>query len=423
MPASTLKIVTLAAAAETLSWDFSYETSLIGLGEVGDGVLSGDLLVVGSGDPSIDDWDGAATRLFADWADQLKARGIRAITGRIIGDDNAFDDEGLGGGWSWDDLASGFAAGVSALQLNQGSVRMSVAPGPAAGAPAVVALDPPGSGLVVSNHIETAAPETAPHLERRRLPGSSRLVLRGTVPVGGSTVTQTVSVDNPTMFFVSTFRSVLTSHGVMVGGPAVDVDDLDVVPSRAAGVPLVTHRSPPLSALAVTLMHLSQNQFAETLLRTIGAASGAGTAEAGLTGIGSVLRQWNVPETSILQVDGSGLSRYNYVTAEALVSVLAHVERDARLRGPFEAALPLAGRDGSLAGRMKGTPAEGNAMAKTGSMANVRAAAGYVRTRDGEKLTFAVLANNFNGAPEPILETQDAIIVRLADFSRCCPRR
>ena len=118
------------------------------------------------------------------------------------------------------------------------------------------------------------------------------------------------------------------------------------------------------------------------------------------------------------ELDGSGLSRYNFVTTETLVTILTHVDRDERSRGPFEAALPVAGRDGSLAGRMKGTPAEGNERAKTGSMANVRALSGYVQSAEGEPLVFSIVANNFEVAPEVIVTTSDAVVVRLAEFSR-----
>ena len=125
-----------------------------------------------------------------------------------------------------------------------------------------------------------------------------------------------------------------------------------------------------------------------------------------------------MPPSELIQKDGSGLSRYDYVTADALAGVLAHVERDDRLRGPFDASLPIAGRDGTLSGRMKGTPAEGNVRAKTGSMSNVRALAGYVTTADGEPVVFSILANNFETTPDQITRTIDAIVVRLASFSR-----
>ncbi len=120
VPASNMKLATLAAAAERLGWAYSYETRLIAHGTLlPSGFLDGDLLVVGSGDPSIDDWDGAATRLFQSWAEQLKASGVTTIGGRIIGDDNAFDEETLGMGWAWDDLGRSFATGVGALAVQR----------------------------------------------------------------------------------------------------------------------------------------------------------------------------------------------------------------------------------------------------------------------------------------------------------------
>jgi D-alanyl-D-alanine carboxypeptidase/D-alanyl-D-alanine-endopeptidase (penicillin-binding protein 4) len=413
MPASTMKIVTLAAAAETLGWDFRYETRLAATGPIETGTLNGDLLVVGSGDPSIDDWDGSGTRLFQSWAEQLKALGIRTITGRIVGDDNAFDDETLGFGWSWDDLAAGFAAGVSALQFNESSAQVTIVPGPTVGAPATATIWPPGSDLVLRSSVTTTESSLPPAIQRKRMPGSVQLELRGSIPLGGAS-SQIVSVENPTLFFVTALRRVLVEDGIEIRGAAADIDDLD--PLAGTRTTLVTHLSPPLSDLATTLMRLSQNQFAETLLKTVGASSGTPTARGGRAVVGRILQDWQVGD-GLIQVDGSGLSRYNYVTAETLVAVLSHIDRDQRLRERFEATLPIAGRDGTAEARMKGTPAEGNARVKTGSMAAVQAAAGYVTTADGEKLAFAIMANNFSAA-SPITQAVDAIIVNLAEFKR-----
>jgi D-alanyl-D-alanine carboxypeptidase/D-alanyl-D-alanine-endopeptidase (penicillin-binding protein 4) len=120
----------------------------------------------------------------------------------------------------------------------------------------------------------------------------------------------------------------------------------------------------------------------------------------------------------LIQRDGSGLSRYDYVTPDAIVTILTHVDRQPSLKGPFEAALPIAGRDGTLAGRMKGTAAEGNARAKTGAMANVRGLSGFVTTADGEPLVFSILANNFETPPDTITRTADAVVIRLAELKR-----
>src|SRR6267143_4376514 len=177
MPASNMKIVTLAAAAERLGWDYTYETQILGTGAIRDGALDGDLQVVGSGDPSLVVADGTSIRVFDDWAARLKALGVHAINGRIIGDDNTFDDEELGFGWSWDDLPDDYAAGVSALQFNENAARVTVGPGIAAGESASVDISPAGTGLVINNLVKTGAADTQATIAARRLPGSSQLEL------------------------------------------------------------------------------------------------------------------------------------------------------------------------------------------------------------------------------------------------------
>jgi D-alanyl-D-alanine carboxypeptidase/D-alanyl-D-alanine-endopeptidase (penicillin-binding protein 4) len=412
LPASNMKLVTLAAAASHLGWDYTYRTTLLANGSISGGVLAGDLIVVGSGDPSI----GASPDTLGAWAEQIKARGIRAITGRVIGDDNAFEDEGLGFGWSWDDLPDEYAAGVSALQYNESTVRLTIVPGPRAGDWAGVSLQPGDSGLTVDSSLTTSASGTPASIIAKRLPGSSRVEARGTVPLAGTPMTRLLSVDNPTQFFVSAFRAALIAHGVDVRGPAVDVDDIRDPPARSDTAAIV-HRSAPLSTLALRLMKDSQNLYAETFLKTMSAGRPA-TAAAGLAAAQATLQTWGVSPDSLIYRDGSGLSRYDYVTAQALVTVLTHVERQPTLKGPFEASLPIAGRDGSLASRMKGTPAEGKARAKTGSMSNVRSLSGLVTAADGEELVFSILANNFETPPATITGAADAIVVRLAQFRR-----
>jgi D-alanyl-D-alanine carboxypeptidase/D-alanyl-D-alanine-endopeptidase (penicillin-binding protein 4) len=420
MPASNMKIVTLAATAARLGWDFHYETRILAAGPIEGGVLHGDLIVVGSGDPSIGSRDGSATHVFDAWADNLKGLGLRRVEGRIIGDDNRFEDETLGAGWTWDDLSEGYAAGIGALQFNENSVRATIAPGVAAGDEAIVSVDPPGSGLVVHNRLTTTAAGSTPAIDAYRLPGSSQLELRGSVPLGSAPTTHTLSVDNPTQFFVTVLRHTLIAHGVGVDGPAVDIDDITDRPSRDGATVLFYHRSPPLSMLATTLMKVSQNLYAETFLKTVSAVAGtgAGTANGGRAAVRETLHGWGVEDGGLIMRDGSGLSRYNYVTPQTLVTILTHVDGDKVLRDAFESALPIAGRDGTLSKRMAGTPAEGNAHAKTGSIANARALSGYVTDADGERLVFSIIANNFETPASMIEQTSDQIVVRLAQFTR-----
>ena len=307
-----------------------------------------------------------ATRLFGAGLNGSRRPASGRLRAGVIGDDHSFDDEALGFGWSWDDLAQGYAAGVSALQYNENRVQVTIAPGGVVGAPATVTITPRGSDLVVSNLVKTGA-ERTPSIEVRRLPRTSRLELRGSIPIGSEPMQLTASVENPTRFFVTALREALIDHGIDVRGAAVDIDDVTDAPIRN------DRRSPGARIDRARCRHLmpvpfkfSLNLYEETLLKTMGTAAGAPTFKAGRAVVQSTLQQWGIPPGEIIQVDGSGLSRYNYVTAEALVSVLTHVDRDDKLRGPFEASLPIAGRDGMLAGQLKGTPADGNVRAKNG---------------------------------------------------------
>ena len=412
MPASSMKVVTLAAAAEKLGWEFHYETRVFPIGFVRAGVLHGDLVVVGSGDPSLDDWDGNATRLFAEWATQLKAAGISEIDGRLVGDDNAFEDETIGLGWAWDDLPAGFAAGVSALQFNEANVQLRLGPGDAVGDKAIATVSPEFAGITLNNLIVTGPPNSVGNVTRRRLPGSSRLELRGTLPLRGRPYAQTASVDNPTLYFVNALRSALIADGIPVRGAAVDIDDLPTPPSHDGLTPLITYSSPPLSMLATTMMKLSQNQFAEALFKTLG----GGSSEAARVAERDTLQRWGIDPASTILADGSGLSRYNYITPATMVAVLAHVAHTDALRANYQSTLPIAGRDGTLELRMKGTAAEGRALVKTGSMTGVRTAAGYVAAADGQMVVFAIFANNFENSSAVINAATDEIIVRLATY-------
>jgi len=418
MPASNMKIVTLAAAAEKLGWDYRYETTVAAAGPIDGGVLQGDLIVTGSGDPSLVADGGMADRVFGDWASRLKERGIRAINGRVIGDDNGVEEPALGMGWMWDDAPTEDSTSVGALQYNENALRVTVSPGPSAGDSAGVSLSVGTSGLTIASAVTTGAVGTPTSIGIDRLPGSTTLTLRGSVALGAAPSILAVSVDNPTQFYANALRAGLIANGIDVRGPAVDIDEAGDAPAMR-GTPIISYQSAPLSTLAVRLMKISQNLYAESFLKTVGAAPGVmPTSAGGWKAAAAIFERWGVPAGSLIQRDGSGLTRYDFVTPEALVTILSHVYQDARLRGPFEASLPIAGRDGTLANRMKGTLAEGNARAKTGSMTAVRGTSGYVASADGEPLVFSILANNYDSPSATITATEDAIIVRLATFRR-----
>jgi len=417
MPGSTMKVITLAVAAERLGWDYTFDTRVVATGPIESGVLEGDLVIVGSGDPSITT-DADGTLVFSDLATALKMQGVHAITGRIVGDDNVFDDEAYGPGWAWDDLAGRDSPAIGGLQYNENTVQAIVAAGPSVGSATTVSFAPASGRVTVDNRVITSYDGTTPVAAVRRSPANGRLEFEGSIPVGSAPLVRVVSVDNPTLFFAAALRDGLTAAGIRIDGPAVDVDDLAPWPAANLGTLLWTHRSPPLAVLAMRLMKNSQNLYAETLFKSIGILASSPTFEGGRTIVGETVWPWGVSPTGLIQVDGSGLSRYNYVTADTLVTVLTHVYRDNRLRGPFEASLPVAGQDGTLAGRMQGTAAAGNAVAKSGTLANVRSLAGYVTSAGGERLVFAIIANNYGTMPEGALTAIDAIVVKLAEFRR-----
>ena len=413
-PASTVKIVTLSAAAERLGWDFRFETELLTAAPIVDNVLRGDVIVRGSGD----DWP---PRAFEDFAAALARAGVHTIDGRVGGDDNAFDEEGLPAGWMWDDLGYGFAAPAGALQFHENLVTLTIYPGQAPGASARIDVNPATSGLQIASDVTTAAAGNATDIVLRRLPGQLTLHLSGVVPAGSEPTYRTASVDNPTIFFAHAFRAALIESGIDIRGAAVDIDD---APELAGRDPrylrrLALHHSPPVAELAKVLMRASRNVYAESLLKTLGGVADAhASSEAGLVAIGEVLMEWGVPAADYVLRDGSGLSRYDLMTPEALVVLLRRMHEDQRHRELFAATLPLAGSEGTLSARLRATRAHGNVRAKTGSMRGVWAIAGYLSTRDGETLAFAILANHFTISPSVIDKAIDDVLVRLADFSR-----
>jgi len=418
MPASNMKILTLAAAAERLGWDFTFETRLFATGPIVGGVLQGDLVVAATGDPTINGRGGSAQRVFEAWADRLREAGITTIAGRLVGDGRSLAREALGQGWAWDYLSAGYAAPVSALQYNENVVEVVIQPGAAAGTPASIEVRPGDSGLTIDGVVTTTAAGGRASVSIERLPGSSRLQVTGSVPAGSDAITRTASVDDPSQFYVQELQSTLVEKGIVIRSSPALWTQVQVLPDEQSMRLIFTHRSPPLSEIAITLMKVSQNLYAETLLRALGVRGGAGTVAEGQRLVREVLGGWGIPPDGYVLADGSGLSRYNYVTAETIVEVLRRMATDPRHSAAFEAALPVVGKDGTLARRMQGTPAEGNAKAKTGSIANVRALSGYVTTRDGERLVFSIIANNFNVPAETVDAAADAAVVRLAEFSR-----
>ncbi|MDP2055810.1 MAG: D-alanyl-D-alanine carboxypeptidase/D-alanyl-D-alanine-endopeptidase [Acidobacteriota bacterium] len=416
VPASTQKLLTTAVAAERLGWDYRYTTQLYATGPVTDGRLEGDLVVVGNGDPTINPRHPDRWAAFDDWAGRLAANGVRVITGRLIGDDNAFAEPGWGLGWSWDDFAFGYGAPVSALQFNENQVELSVGPGMAAGSLAIITVSPSGSGLTLDRDVVTAAAGEPSRISLERDPGSSVLKVRGQVALGAAPLAATAAVPNPTVFYLNAVREALLRHGIVIGGDLVDIDELAMPPDMAQATLLLEDRSASLFEIVDTTNKWSRNLYAETLLRSLSPPGGPATTEAGLKVLSDTLGRWGVSTDYYLARDGSGLSRYDYLTPDALIGVLTYMWLNPELAENFRSSLPVSGVSGGLAQRLKGTGGEARVWAKTGSMSQVRSLAGYLVTEEGEPLVFAFMVNGFRVPAREIDAAMDQALLRLVAF-------
>ena len=420
VPASNMKLVTGAAALETLGPDYVYRTAVASTGAVADGELRGDLVVVGSGDPTISSQfrGGGDTRaVFRAWADSLRARGVRRVTGGVIGQDEAFDDVPLGRGWSWDDLDAYYSAEISALELNEGVVGVRVAPGPAAGAPAVVTLAPPTSYVPVTNQARTTPAEVRRSVRITRAPVGPGLVVTGTVPLDSAAYEEDIAVRNNTAYFAAVLREALVQAGIQVAGAAADADDVD--PGRLARLDtLFVHTSAPMREVLPAFFKPSQNQIGEMLLKTMGRElRGAGTDDAGIAVVDSLARMWSLPRRQLSQADGSGLSRYNLVSPDFLIALLVQMQASPD-RDVFVAALPVAGADGTLRSRMRETPLADNVRAKTGTLSNVRALSGYLTTAAGEQIVFSTIVNHHTLTSRDADRLAEAALLRVYNLPR-----
>ena len=408
-PASNGKLISSAAALEILGPDHRFRTTVAATGRARAGVLAGDLHLRGTGDP---------TMLAADYdalAAKVAGSGVKLVQGRLIADDTWFDSVRLGTGWAWDDEPYYYNAQISALTVSPdtdydaGTVIVRVAPG-AAGQPAAVTTDPPTDYVTIANTAVTGPPGSASSVSVERQHGTNVIAVRGSIPAGGAVESEWSTVSEPTGLVTSLFRDALTRHGVQVlGGTGTGATPAD---ARVLGERL----SVPLSQLVVPFMKLSNNMHAEILVKTAGrAVFGEGSWTAGLRAMTAELGEWGVDAAALSLRDGSGLSRMDQVSPDQVAALLLAARREPWF-GVWYDSLPVAGKSdrlvgGTLRNRMRGTPAEGNVRAKTGTLTGVSALSGYVTTADGTPLVFAMISNNTLTSAKPF---EDAVAVRLA---------
>ena len=378
------------------------------------------------------------------------AAGVKQIKGDLVGDESYFNGAPVGSGWEWEDLTWSYGAQVSALTINDNAIDLNIRPGDRIGAPVSITTGPPSSSfMTIVNRATTTAKGTRGDLRIYRGLGANSLRLRGRCQ-WATRVCGRVSIPDPALAFVSMLRDALIKRGVKIDGRVRTVNShsgesiVRRMPSWLTGtagggdqplVEIASHLSESFSSVAAQTLKPSQNQYTELILRTLGRtriqtlagtvgtqevssfeADGRDDEENGLEVVKKFLRQAGVGDSDVALNDGSGLSRNDLISANTTVQLLTFMSKH-KYFAQFREALPIAGVDGTLRTRMRGTPAEGNVRAKTGSLSSVASLSGYVTTAAGEHLVFSMMLNNYPDAAAVRRDSIDAIAVLLASFS------
>src|SRR5690348_17788129 len=427
VPASNTKLVVTSTATVLLPPDYRVRTSLYTNGTLSAGVLSGDLVLYGRGDPTFSErcfgidtlapgaCDSAFTAMDA-IAESLWARGVRRIDGKLVGDGSYFEPTLTAPGWSAWDLNWWYAAPVSGLGFHDNSVDFHIAPGAAVDAPPTVTWSPDVGLITFENRARTVPQDSGSSIgdEFYRTPGTLNIWANGTVALGRKPWIESFALPDPDLYAARALETALVRRGISVLGGAASTTDSLAYRSVRANPALVEYLGRPLPDIIFPILNTSQIWFAEMLLKILGREfRGEGSWEAGL----DVERRFlidsvHIDSTAFSLEDGSGLSAGNLITPHAFVQLLDYMRRSPKNAG-FMAALPHAARPGSLLKRFVGTPVDSQVVAKTGSIDRVNSLSGYIQRKDGRTFTFSIQANAHNARYSDMLAQIDSVVVEI----------
>ena len=426
-PASNAKLFTTATAWARLGPAYQFRTTLESTAAPDKyGRLSGDLILVGRGDPNLSGralpYAGKTQRplppeqAFLELADQLVLRGVKVIDGDLVADDSFYSNERYGEGWAQNDLVWEYGTAVSALSVNDNAVFVQVKPGEKEGDRALVTLAPAAEYFEIDNHIATvAAGERKLGLQRQM--GSHHVELWGTIPLNDSGTSLAVAIDEPAEYCARLMHELLLRRGIELHGKVRAQHAARNAGTEALAAPrvvLAEHISAPLSQDLTVINKVSQNLHAELLLRLLGHEKGTGgSVAAGLQVVKGFLPEAGISSDEVALSDGSGLSRQDLVTPRATVKLLRYAAQQA-WGADFAATLPVAGVDGTLANRLKTLPAGAVVQAKTGAVDHVNSLSGYLTTASGQRYVFAMFCNNHTFENHGATEVLDAILTAVA---------
>ena len=423
-PGSNCKLFPAAAALVRLGVDYQIRTPLRSSAPVDqNGVLQGDLIVCGRGDPSWIQHEGAGDfwTVFAPFVSTLQKAGVKVIHGDVVADATWLRCPPQGASWTADDMNEGFGAEISAISVLDNEVLLRVSPAAAAGQSCQLEFLSPLTGLSLENHTRTIAPEGERHIVVQRLPGSSRVQVYGELPRGGRAETTEVPVPRPAQWFAVSLVEALRRAGITVEGKPRSVVWPDTPVDTHVTLGIVA--SLPLRAMVKNLMKNSQNLETDLIFAHLGELCRNDSTpdwmrsdELAVTALEEFLREFKLRPDEVRFDEGSGLSRNDLATPAAFVRLLEFM--NSRPEGAaFLDSLPVAGVDGSLRKRFHGTPAQGKAQAKTGTLRYANGLTGFVTTAAQERLAFSLILNRFvPAAGHKSTEELDAILNWLAGY-------
>ncbi|HEV1996181.1 MAG TPA: D-alanyl-D-alanine carboxypeptidase/D-alanyl-D-alanine-endopeptidase [Candidatus Acidoferrum sp.] len=433
VPASNMKLFTTALALAKLGPEYRFHTTLETRGAISsEGVLSGDLALVGRGDPNLsnrkfpyelkEEFDGPPEKALVELADALVAKGVKEISGDVIGDDSYFPRERYPNGWEIDDIVWEYGAAISAIVVDDNTVALVLTPGEQAGGPVQAAVTPATPDFTVENDVITSAAEVKSDLTLTREPGANLVVVKGSLPAKSAPRKLVLAIEEPAQHAAATLKRLLEERGVRVAGVA----RARHVRAELGGDPVVLaeHVSVPLGDAVKLINKISQNLHAEMLLRTVARQSGVwASPDELMKAPADFYAAAGITPGDVIQTDASGLSRHDLVTPRAIVTLLSFAQKQPWF-GPYSASLPVTGLDGTLEDRMKNTLAAGRIHAKTGSVEHVRTLSGFAETPGGRRVIFSFLSNNQGGKSH---EAADALtglcVAMLEEFNTTPPKR
>lgn len=392
MPASNFKLLVGSTALKILGTGFAYTTSVASDGPPQNGVIAGNVYLQGGGDALLTakDLDAAAAA--------VAAQGVTSLSGSVVTDATHFDAVRYGYGWSWDDLPFYYAPVITALELEDGVIHMYFSPGAAAGEPAPITIQPSTGAFTLDNRLVTGPPKSKDTSELVR-PWDEPATIRitGSYPAGAKMSGDVhPAVPDPQSYAGDVFAKALAAHGVAAGGPVQSGK------TPAGATILWSKHSEAMPQLLADFWYPSDNLMGEMFLKELGfRLKGApGTAANGAAMENQYLKSAGIDPATVSISDGSGLSQYDRITPRDLLLILQN-DWNSPNRDVVLNALPVAGVRGSLKSSYKGTAAEHNVFAKTGSISHVRTISGYVKTRTHGPVTFSFMINQWMGEDQP----------------------